>query len=142
MKCFFYGNSIPGKEQSGIISFVIPDFGLSFKTVWSGDALECQYLGILSLLRFIEVNIKNFSGETIEIYSDSSGVINCFKSYDYPESRYEKLNSSLIEYYQKIEFSLHWVPLIENKAFKGICNYPPNSKFPRKNFTLPEGLDA
>ncbi|MCP4631807.1 MAG: hypothetical protein GY855_02695 [candidate division Zixibacteria bacterium] len=142
MKCYFYGSTSPEDDKSGIISFVIPEYGISFKTVWTSDILECQYLGMLSLLRFIEVNRKNFKREKIEILSDSSSIINSFCGCQSPNTRYEKLHSTLLEYTEILNFSLRWIPLMENKAFKGICNYPSNNELSKLSFLMPDEFDG
>lgn len=138
MKCYFYGSTT--LTGDGIISFVIPDYGISFKTVWKDDVTECQYLGLLSLLRFIEINEDAFQGEKFEVYSDSIKVINQVKKIQPAESRYSSFIDSVRGFRKAFEFSLDWIPLLENKAFTGINNYPPNHKLSEHEFKLFDGI--
>ncbi len=138
MKCYFYGNRFSTGDCNGIISFAIPDYGVSFKTIWDADKTECQYLAFLALLRFIDLNRNTFQNEKIEALSDSSIVINQVKGIQYTEEDFKKYRNAAREYNDRSAYSLQWIPLYENRAFTGINDYPPNPGLSNIRFSMPD----
>ena len=59
MECYFYGKireKDQDKENNAVVSFVIPELGISFRAQFNGSIQECEYARLLSILEFIELN--------------------------------------------------------------------------------------
>lgn len=138
MKCYFYGNRFTTGNCNGIISFAIPDYGISFKTIWDAGKTECQYLALLALLRFLDLNHDTFKDEKIEVLSDSSPVVNQIKGIQYTDEELVRFRDAALEYNERSAYSLKWVPLYDNKAFTGINDYPPNPGLSNIRFSMPD----
>ncbi|MBD3168558.1 MAG: hypothetical protein GF307_03675 [candidate division Zixibacteria bacterium] len=137
MKCYFYGNRFTYGRNDGLVSFAIPDYGIIFRTIWDAGKTECEYLGLLTLLRFLELNAEKFKDEKIEIFSDSSVVVSQLRGLLESTMEVQKYNEAAVHYRQLINYSIHWVPLYENPAFTGLKGFPPNPELGKMNFTLP-----
>ncbi len=128
IRCYFFGVSHVaggGEYSSGSCGFAIPDLGIVYKNRHFGSLYECQYNGLLTLLRFIQNNKRSFKGIVFEILSDAAFVV-------YQLNHQKSLTKSLREYYSKalgyrssIAFTLSWIPKKENQAISGLLDSPP-----------------
>lgn len=128
MRCYFHG-AVTGDDklvkQEGTVSFAVPDIGVIFRSRWNGDLYECQYAGLLSLLRFIETNSKLFKGKTVEILSDASVVIYQLTKNSFIFKNLEPYYRMVQSYKAKFAFKLNWTPESENPANHGLNEMPP-----------------
>jgi hypothetical protein len=128
LQCFFFGMSfgefVDGK-QVGIAGFAIPDIGVVFRTKWQGTLYECQYAGLLSLLKFIEANHKSLGAYQFEILTDSALLVHqiAYKKLISPELA--PLYNVAIGYKEKIDYRVSWVPRQENAAITGLGDSVP-----------------
>ena len=119
MDCYFYGmiRSANKKEDSdGVVSFYIPDLGVTFRAKFTGNQWECEYAGLLALLEFVELNPHLFKSKHLDIFGNSYLVVhqvnqklNCTK-----ELR-PYLDMALV-YKKKIPYTLSWIPEWDNPA--------------------------
>jgi hypothetical protein len=127
MKCYFSAKTDSTdklKKEKVLVSFVIPDLGVLFRTHYRGEMDECNYLSLLKLLKFIESNPKIFSNQKIEILSHDPQIVYQVNGQAPCDSRLEKLNSLALLYKEKLKYSLNWIPLNENKAEMGLLDQP------------------
>jgi hypothetical protein len=127
LRCYFFGRVFSKDKMSksrGLAGFAIPDLGIIYRSKFNGTLFECQYAGLLGLLRFIETNKKSFKGIRFEILSDSAVVV-----YQVTQKKYvsEDLISSfrtVIGFQKKIPFKISWVPIEENISITGLAEMP------------------
>jgi hypothetical protein len=127
LRCYFFGRSFSKDKLSksnGLAGFAIPDLGIVFRSRFKGTLFECQYAGLLALLRFIAANKKSFKGIRFEILSDSAVVV-----YQITQKKFisEELLSSfraVSEFRRKIPFKISWVPTEENISVSGLTEMP------------------
>lgn len=128
MKCYFYGYCLPdenGLSDDCITSFAIPDLGVYFRTRRKGARFECEYLALLTLLEFLNVNAEMVQGQKFDILGDSAVIA-------YQLTNKMPVASKLIPYLQqvrdyrnKINFEVSWLPHALNRAAQSIPTLPP-----------------
>lgn len=128
MRCYFHG-SVSGQDQLarqiGTVSFAIPDLGVIFRSRWNGNLIECQYAALLSLLQFIEKNVKAFNDQEIQILSDASVVVYQLTKDTFILKSIEPFYRLVQSYKSKFAFKVRWMPENENPAFNGLMDTPP-----------------
>ena len=112
-------------RQNGLVSFAIPDLGILFRTSSLGSYYELEYVSLLSLLRFIELNRSAFENQKIDIYSTSSLLVYQVNQNAFCEKELEKHKNLAVAYKNTLNFSLSWIPQSENRAEKGMLDLPP-----------------
>ncbi len=127
MKCYFTAKpestDEPGKKRV-LTSFAIPDLGVLFRTHYSGEVDECNYISLLKLLKFVESNPKVFDNHKIQVYSHEPQIVYQVNGKIPCGERLQKLNGLALLYKAKLKYSLDWVHLKDNKAEKGIIDQP------------------
>lgn len=123
MKCFFYGHSREFKNLTGydsLVSFVIPDLGVSFRAQFKGSHEECEYSSLLALLEFIELNPHLFRNKRIEIFGNDYKIISQVNHRTQTPRNLEPYLNMAVGYRHKIPFTLSWIPDHENIAQDGL----------------------
>jgi hypothetical protein len=139
MRCYFHGSVLGDDQlsrQTGTVSFAIPDIGVIFRSLWTGNLIECQYAALLSLLRFIETNGKLFKSQDIEILSDASVVIYQLTKDTFIFKNIESYYRLVQTYKAKFPFKLRWAPEKENPAMQGLNDTPPIQPTTKINFDI------
>jgi hypothetical protein len=135
LRCYFFGQSFSEDKMtrsSGLAGFAIPDLGIVFRSRFKGSLFECQYTGLLALLRFIDTNIKNFKGVSFEILSDSAVVVYQITNRKFVSEELIPVYRTVIGYHKKFPFKVSWVPADENLAISGLVETPslsPGAEF-------------
>lgn len=127
LRCYFFGQSFSDDKlirSSGLAGFAIPDLGIVFRSRFKGSLFECQYTGLLALLRFIDANSKNFKGVSFEILSDSAVVVYQITHKKFISGDLIPFSRAVLEYQKKIPFKVSWVPVEENIAISGLVETP------------------
>lgn len=127
MRCYFSvkpESTVKSNKEKVLISFVIPDLGVLFRTHYRGEVDECTYISLLKLLKFIASNPKVFENQKTEILSHDPQIVYQVNQKTPCDERLEKLNGLALMYKEKLKYSLNWVPLKENKAENGILDQP------------------
>jgi hypothetical protein len=128
IKCFISAktnHSDKSLRQNGLVSFAIPDLGILFRASFFGSYYELEYMSLLSLLRFIEMNRSAFENQKIDIYSTSSILVYQVNQNAFCQKELEKHKNLAIAYKNILNFSLSWIPDTENRAEKGMLDLPP-----------------
>jgi len=128
IKCFISAKTNrPDKSlrQNGLVSFAIPDLGILFRASFLGSYYELEYISLLTLLRFIELNRESFKNHKIDIYSTSSLLVYQVNQNAFCQKELEKHKNLAIAYRNILNFSLSWIPDTENRAEKGMLDLPP-----------------
>ena len=146
MKCYFHGSGSKdsSEQKSGLVSFAIPDVGVLFRSTWEGNLYQCQYVSLLMLLKFIEVNPDVFSQVELRLYGDCPLIIQQINGQVYTPKSLEAYRDLTRLYVTKLRFSLRWIPQQENRATDKAVDMPPNPSLKGLNFkelsTLPSQL--
>jgi hypothetical protein len=128
IKCFISAKiKRPDKSlrQNGLVSFAIPDLGILFRASYFGSYYELEYMSLLSLLRFIEMNRSAFENQKIDIYCTSSILVYQVSQNAFCPKELEKHKNLVITYKNILNFSLNWIPDAENRAERGMLDLPP-----------------
>ena len=123
-------------RQKGLVSFAIPDLGVLFRTSYLGSHYELEYMSLLSLLRFIELNRAAFEKQKIDIYSPSSLLVYQVNQNAFCEKELEKYKNLAMAYKNILNFSLSWIPRSENRAENGMLDLPPLKNSFRMNLSF------
>jgi hypothetical protein len=124
MRCFFHGHnrSEDGKSGfNGLVSFAIPDIGITFRAQFNGNRDECEYASLLALLEFVELNPHLFRNRRIEIFGNDYKIINQVNHGTQPSHNLEPYMNMAVDYKNKIPFTLNWIPDNENLAQDGLA---------------------
>jgi len=127
LRCYFFGRNFSKDiitKSAGLAGFAIPDLGIVFRSRFSGTLFECQYAGLLALLRFIDTNKKSFKGIRFEILSDSAVVVYQVTHKKFISKELISSFRAVIGYQKKIPFKISWVPAEENISITGMAEMP------------------
>lgn len=141
MQCFVYGSNLNEdntRKNRGVVAFAVPDIGLMFKGGFIGSQTECEYMSLLTLLRFVEQNPKAFADSRLDILSDAAAMVYQVSGRAPSTSLADKYLPLVQHFRKKMNFSMHWVPQKENSAFEGIYDLPPLKTAPPINTQLAE----
>ncbi len=128
LRCYFFGVTTGDKSEessSGLCGFAIPDLGIVYKDTFRGTLYECQYNGLLILLKFIHNNTKSFRGFEFEILSDAAVVIYQLNHHKSLSKGLRASYNAVMGYKSKIFFKTSWIPRQENQAISGLLESPP-----------------
>jgi hypothetical protein len=123
MKCFFYGHyrKLDGTTGfNGLVSFAIPDIGITFRAQFRGNREECEYASLLALLEFVELNPHLFKNKRIEIFGNNYRIISQVNHGGQTPRNLEPYFNIAVGYKHKIPFTLNWIPDNENLAQDGL----------------------
>jgi hypothetical protein len=136
MKCYFHGSGSKDSsaQKSGLVSFAIPDVGVLFRSTWRGNLYQCQYVSLLFLLKFIEVNPDVFSQVELQLYGDCPLIIQQINDQVYTPKSLEAYRDLSRLYVKKLHFSLRWIPEQQNRATSKAVDMPPNPSLKGLNF--------
>ena len=128
MKLYFYGqcfqtaNDSPGK---GIISIMLPDLGVMYRTQFMGTQRECEYTAAIMAVRFVDNNKKFLAKQNLELLSDSAELVDQVNQV-LPIDPKSKVYRDTVRMYLKMHnMTLAWVPRSENRAAQLTPNLPP-----------------
>ncbi|MBD3219098.1 MAG: hypothetical protein GF310_12555 [candidate division Zixibacteria bacterium] len=128
MKLYFFGkcssafNDQPG---GGIISIMMPDLGMMYRTQFEGSQKECEYTAAIMAMKFVEKNKELLCKQKIQILTDASGLIEEI-NHDAPVSPGNKIyRDTVLMYLKKFGMALSWVPRSENRAAGLVPDLPP-----------------
>jgi len=124
MECYFCGrvreenlkDKSNRRSRDGVVSFFIPEIGISFRAQFKGNLYECHYASLLSLLEFVELNPQLFKNKHIEIYGDSYIVVNQVNLRLSCTDDLKPYRDMAIGYKNKVPYTLNWVPGKDNPA--------------------------
>jgi hypothetical protein len=123
MRCFFHGRNreLEGNTgYNGVVSFAIPDIGITFRAQFNGSHDECEYASLLALLEFVELNPHLFRNKRIEIFGNDNQIINEVNGGKQSSKNLEPYLNMAVGYKHKIPFTLNWIPHNENLAQDGL----------------------
>lgn len=118
MECYFSSLSInsDSDRHNALLSFTVPDLGIVFRAQFAGNATECEYASLLSLLEFVEINPQLFRNKTVEIFGDSFEVINQVNNKMFCDKQFEPYRNMAVLFKKKIPYVLNYIPAEENPA--------------------------
>jgi hypothetical protein len=127
IKCFVSAQtpfSDKDKKQKGLIGFAIPDLGILFKSAQVGSHHELEYVSLLSLLRFVELNCKAFENVKIVILCSSPLLVYQMSESAVCQEELRRHRNLALAYKKRLNFSVSWVPENENRAQNGMIDLP------------------
>ncbi len=128
IKCYISAKTLmqnKEKRQNGLISYAIPDLGILFKERYFGSHYELEYISLLALLRFLELNYKAFKNQKMSILCSSSLLVYQMSENAICQKEVERYQNLALAYKKKFKFSISWVPESENRAQNGMMDLAP-----------------
>jgi hypothetical protein len=116
----FHRSSPDLAAKKMLVCFSIPEAGISFKAPFAGEELHTEYASLLTLLEFVELNQKMFAGKDLKIYGNSLDVINQVNLKAVCQFEFSDLLKKTLEYKEKYNFNLGWVPKSNNPALNSL----------------------
>lgn len=105
-----------------LVCFAIPDAGIVFKAPFQGGALHTDYASLLTLLEFVELNGNIFEGKDLNIYGDNLELVNQVNQQEPAKYEFSELLRKALDYKEKYNFSLGWVPRNDNPSISDISH--------------------
>jgi hypothetical protein len=125
MQAFFFGTSFgESMKNTGLYGFAIPDLGIVFRGRHNGSIYECQYVGLLALLKFIEANHKQLNGYNFEVLTDSSLIVYQISHRKIMTPGLTQYYDTAVDYKDRIDYRISWVPRDQNIAIVGLDDVP------------------
>ncbi len=122
MECFFGSYELPSDssdERTAVVTFIIPDLGISFKAPFNAvNPVHSDFASLLALLEFIDSNQKYFSNHTYQIFGNNLHVINAVNQVEHPPGELVHLLDRALDYRSKYRFSLDWIAARDNPVFE------------------------
>lgn len=128
MRCYIWGTNnreLRTEDGKGVACFAIPDWGLQFRAAQDGNAATSEYAALLALLRFVESNPRVFEGQSLEVFTDASQLVEQVNGRLPVHPLQLKPHLLIRSLREKIRFELSWVPPDQNRAIDGILDLPP-----------------
>jgi len=124
MECYFGSCERNGRchdAKKMLVCFSIPAAGIVFKAPFSGEEeLHSEYASLLTLLEFIEMNYKLFTGEELKIFGDNLELISQINENHPCRYEFSELLKKTLEYKKKYNFTLGWVPKTNNPSVNNL----------------------
>jgi hypothetical protein len=142
IQAYFFGTSFNEHENGkpvGLAGYAVPDLGIIFRSRYQGSIHECQYAGLLALLKFIDLNKKSFKGVEFEILSDSALLVYQISHCKFISRELAPYYDTAIDYKRKVSYRVSWVPREQNIAIMGMTGEPAISPDFDIDFTFPSG---
>lgn len=119
MDCYFYGMIRAAdreKGSDGVVSFCVPDLGITFRAKFTGNQWECEYASLLALLEFVELNPHLFKSKHLEIFGNSYVVVHQVNQKLGCTKQLKPYRDMALIYKNKIPYTLGWIPKSDNPA--------------------------
>jgi len=126
MECFFHSfvrDNDGATSHNSLITFIVPDIGITFRAAFNGEPYEVEYAALLALLEFVQDNPQLFKNRTIEIYSDSFTVVNQVNKKMFCSKDLEPFRNMALLMMNKIPYSLNLIPKNDNPATQAMGLY-------------------
>ena len=124
MDCYFGSFELPDDNplaKSAVVSFRIPDVGISFKAPFAGaDTNHSDLASLLALLEFIDSNQKYLPKRAYQIYGNNLTVVNIVNQRESAPEKFTHLLQKADAYRDKIRYSLEWIPTGDNPVFDSL----------------------
>ncbi len=121
MDCFF-GSFLrieaEAQQKSKLVSFRIPDLGISFKAQFEGGEDHTDFASLLALLEFIDLNRKLFGNKSLQIFGGNLRIVEQVNTKRAADEDFEPFLSKALKYRQKYHFSLDWTSSDNNPALR------------------------
>ena len=113
-------------QKPMVVSFIIPELGISFKAPFDGGQDETDFASLLALLEFVDLNRKLFGDKALQIFGNNVKVVRQVNDQRAFEDVFQPFITRAISYRNKYRFSLEWTPTKRNRALYPRVDTPPN----------------
>jgi ribonuclease HI len=128
MKLYFYGKSFSGSADTpgkGIISIMLPDLGVMYRTQFEGTQSECEFTAAIMAVKFVENNKELLSRQELVLLSDSSELVNQVNQKTPLLGKKKVYRDIILMYLKKYNLKIAWIPHSENRAAGLLPDLPP-----------------
>jgi len=137
VKAYFYAqsqNPVPHTQGPGVISFSVPDLGLTYRQALRATPSEFPYQALSALVEFLEANRKVWHKQKLELCTDCAPLIYQVLGEMAAPQRVKIELGTLRLKKRQLGFTLHWVSPEENRARDNISLQPLSRQTPQLNF--------
>ncbi len=121
MDCFFgsYQRSqAEARQKSKLVSFRIPDLGITFKAPFEGGEDHTDFASLLALLEFIDLNRKLFGDKSLQIFGGNVRIVEQVNTGSAADEDFAPFLAKALQYRQKYHYSLDWTSSDNNPALR------------------------
>ncbi|MCK5125048.1 MAG: hypothetical protein KAR42_02225 [candidate division Zixibacteria bacterium] len=103
-------------EINTLVTFDIPDIGVTFKAPYQAEGIAKDYASLLTLLEFIEVNPQLFKNRALELYCNNLDLVEQVQNSTVDNESLVPLLQKALVYRSKLRYTINWVSLADNPA--------------------------
>ncbi len=121
MDCFFGSylrTEAEAQQKSKLVSFRIPELGISFKAPFEGGKDHTDFASLLALLEFIDLNRKLFGDKSLQIFGGNLRIVEQVKTKRASDEDFVPFLAKALKYQQKYRYSLDWTSADNNPALR------------------------
>lgn len=118
MELFFgsMGSSNSEVQNRNMVIFTIPDIGVKFKAPYSAQDLALDYVALLTLLEFVDLNPQLFANRALELFCHNFDLVHQVNNSLVTDSNLVPFLERALSYRKKLNYSINWIPETDNPA--------------------------
>ncbi len=116
MELYFGSLARPGDKNDNIVAFTIPDIGVKFKAPFRVPEQAIDYVSLLTLLEFVEINPQLFANRSLELYCNNFDLVEQVSTRTIKDSTVLPYIEKALEYRTKLRYSINWISCPDNPA--------------------------
>jgi len=118
MELYFASMESPAAQPRprNLVTFAIPDIGVSFKAPYEAEDMTLEYASLLTLLEFIEINPKLFTNRALELYCNSADLVDQINTRRVDKPGLAPYLKKALEYRLRLKYSINWIRPDDNPA--------------------------
>jgi len=124
LKCYVSGRLLPDREDHGLVSFAVPEYGIMFRCYADGSHADLEIIAFLSFLRFVEHNLELFQKRELHIFTDFP-VLAMLMNFP-PNAGYgiEPIRREAKKVGKKVQFHILLIESNQNRAADPVSDIP------------------
>jgi hypothetical protein len=103
-------------KPHNLVTFAIPEIGVRFKAPYPAEDLALEYVSLLTLLEFVDVNPQLFRNRALELFTNNRDLVQQINNRQVNNSDLLPYLEKTLEYRSRLRFSINWVAFPDNPA--------------------------
>lgn len=105
-------------RPNSLVTFSIPDIGVRFKAPFATEEFALDYVSLLTLLEFVEINPQLFANRALEVYTDNPDIVRHISTGTIEQAELAPYLQKALEYQARFRYSINWVSRPDNPAHR------------------------